>query len=473
MGKFTELPISSKLFQNLDEAALTSTYAATENAFVTEASGISRFPGLKVFADFGNRLPVYLGTINNDLIAVSADGITRRLDKAANAQAIPGPQVLGGRRVNFAKDRSYLYMAAGSRIIAYDGVKNFVLSDDAPNASHVAISDNFVLANEIETEFFQNSNAGDPKTWSGLDIFSANAKPDNVTALLVTDFNEIIVVGPDSIEQYAPLVGGTAPFTRRWSVGDGISEPNTLMFADNAVWGLNQLHEFTRYSGQTGQVVSGDIEKKIMSRYSMAHLDTFDDAWAAPLHAKGQTFILLQFPSAANDYGSKGVTYLLDVRQSKLLSLYGWDNVNMLPAIWPGVSILRLWGRNYIGGYGKIYEMTDDAYNIGGLPMRMYLRTAHYNELGLIRIDSMRVTVKRGVGSYTVAPRLGMRVNRDFRGFGSWQWLDLGETGIKDFVVNSYGAQGDGYTWQFEFMVTDDCPVEIRKIEAETTPLVR
>lgn len=473
MGKFVDLPISSKLFLNIDESALTSTYAAVENAFVTEASGITRFPGLRLFADFGHQLPVYLGSMANDLMAVSGDGIVRRLDKNATISVIPGPQVLGGRRVNFAKDRSQLYMTAGSRIIVYDGIENKVLSDAAPNASHIAVTNNFVLANDMETQFFQNSNAGQPTVWDGQDIFAATARPDNINALLVTDFNEIIVTGPDSIEQYAPLVGGTVPFTLRWSVGDGISEANTLMFADNAVWGLNQHHEFTRYSGQTGQVVSGDIEKNIMAKYSAAHLDSFDDAWAAPIHIKGQTFILLQFPQAQNDYGSKGVTFLLDVRQNKWLQLYGWDNVNMLPAIWPGISVLRLWGRTYIGGAGKIYELTEETYNTGGSPQRMYLRTAHYSELGLIRIDSLRLTLKRGLGSYTQAPQLGLRVNRDNQGFGNWQWIDLGLTGHNQFVQRTLGEQGDGDTFQFEFMCSDDCPIEIRKIEAETTPLAR
>lgn len=472
MGKFVELPIKSKLFKNLDESSLTSSYAALENCFIDESGGITRLPGMRVFHDFGNKSPVYLGSINNDLIAATGDGKVNRLDKSANSTQIPGPPVLGGRRVIFSKDKSFLYMAAGSRIIAYDGKKNFVLSDDAPNASHVGVINSFVIANQVETQFFFNSNAGVPTKWDGLDVFAADAKPDNVTALLITDFGEIIVAGPESIEQYDRLLGGDAPFIRRWSVGDGIDEPYTLIFADNAVWGLNQLHEYTRYSGQTGSVVSGDIEKEILTKYDLKHIDTFDDGWAAPFSMKGQTFILLQFPRAINDYGSIGVTYLLDVRQSKWCQLYGWDLDNSLPSSWPGVSILRLWGRNYIGGYGKIYEVTDDAYNIEGNTQRFYARTAHYNEVGLMRVDSIRVTLRRGVGSYTKSPKLAMRVNRDNLGFGKWQFLELGKSGHNEFVLY-YPDQGDGYTWQFEFMVTDDCPVEIRKIEAETTPMVR
>lgn len=472
MGKFVDLPIGSKLFKNLDESALTSTYAALENAIINEASGITRLPGMKLFADFGGASPVYLGSINNDLMATTADGKVRRLNRNGGVTDIPGSPVLGGRRVMYAPDRSFLYMAAGSQIIAYDGVTLSVLSDDAPNASHIGVINSYVIANEVETQFWHNSNAGVPTVWSGLDIFVADSKPDNITTLLVTDFGEIIVAGPTSIEQYERLIGGSAPFIRRWAVGDGISEPGTLIFADNAVWGLNQNHEFTRYSGQTGQVVSGDIEKDILGKYSMQHIDTFDDAWAAPIFIKGQTFILLQFPKAANDYGSLGITYLLDVRQNKCAQLYGWDDVNKLPAIWPGISVLRLWGRVYIGGYGKIYELTEDAYTIDGQIMRLYARTAHYNELGLIRIDSMRITLKRGTGTYTEAPHLAMRVNRDGEGFGNWQLIDLGLAG-NNLFMGYFGEQGDGYTWQFEFMVTDDCPIEIRKIEAETTPLVR
>src|SRR5262249_37525036 len=151
-------------------------------------------------------------------------------------------------------------------------------------------------------------------------------KPDNVTGLLVTDFGELMVYGPESIEQYDRLIGGDVPFTRRWSVGDGISEPDTAVYADNAMWGLNQNYEFTRYSGQTGQASSEDVQKDILAKYSAAHLDSFDNAWAAPMHIKGQQFIILQFPQATNDYGNPGVTYAIDVRQSKWFQLYGWDD---------------------------------------------------------------------------------------------------------------------------------------------------
>lgn len=472
MGKFVDLPLKTKLFKNLDEAAITASYAALEGAFINEAGGVSRFPGLKTFAEFGNASPVYLGKINNDMVAVSGDGKVRRLDKSANVQLIPGPAVLGGKRVTFARDKSALYMAAGSRIIALNGENLSVLSDNAPEATHVGILNSFVLANEVETGFFHNSNAGAPSVWSDLDIFAADTKPDNVSGLLITDFGELIIYGPESIEQYDRLIGGDVPFTRRWSVGDGISEPYTATSADNAMWGLNQNYEFCRYSGQSGTVVSSDIEKDIVSKYDLSHIDSFDNAWASPVRMRGQPFIVLQFPQATNDYGSRGLTYALDVRQSKMCQLYGWDDVQKIPAIWPGVSVLNIWGRTYIGGYGKVYELPANVYSIDGKVCRFYARTAHYAEMGLIRIDSIRMTMKRGVGDYTKSPKFGMRVNRDGTGFRSWQWLEMGKAGENEFVLY-FKDQGAADTWQFEFMVTDDCSVEIRKMEAEVTPLVR
>lgn len=472
MGKFNELPISTKLFKNIDESALTDSYAALENAFITEAGGVTRFPGLKTFVDFGNKAPIYLGTIHQDLIAVGGDGRVRHVNKNGNFKIPPGPQVLGGRRVIFDHDKSNTYMAAGAQIIAYDGSALTVLSDSAPNATHVGCINSFVIANEVNSERFFYSDAGDPRTWEGINVFSATARPDDITAMVVTDFNEIIVAGLDSIEQFNPLLGGTVPFIRQWAIGDGLSEPYTFCFLDNAVWGLNKLHEFTRFSGQSGQVMSGDIGKDIADKFIIKHNGSFEDAWASPLIIKGQAFALLQLPKAKNNYGSLGVTYLLDIRKNKYCELYGWDNVLQLPALWPGVSVQKIWGRTYIGGYGKIYELTENAYNIAGDVSRLYARTAPYSEMGLIRIDSMRVTMKRGVGNYTKDPKLAMRVNRDGRGFGRWQFINMGKAGDNNFM-GFFGDQGDGYTWQFEFMVTDDCDVEIRKIEAETTSMVR
>lgn len=471
MGKWIPIPISAELFKNVDPSAVTSSFLAMENCFVTEQKGISRFPGYKLFADLGGSAPVYLDSFNQDLIAVTG-GKTHRVDQDGNAEGILGSSVLGGRRTTFARAKGYLLMASGDRIVNFNGVRNSVLSNDAPIASHVGYIDQFAIANNMNSESFQYSEAGNLSSWPALNILSATSKPDIVSAMFVTPFNELLLCGPDSVEQFDRVAGTNAPFFRRWSAAEGISEPYSLCYVDNAAWMLNHKHEFVRLAGQIGQSYSDQIGKEIEGRYSLDHLDTYNEAWAYPLDIKGQKFIVFQSPNATNEYGGKGVTYVLDIRQSHWFQIFGWDSARNKPSVWPIRSIFKLWGRVFLGGIGKIYEMTPDAYNLAGDLQRVLMRTAQYSEVGTVNIDAMRVVLKRGQGSNTSESKFGMRVNRDNRGFSAWQYKSMGKAGDNQMVIN-YSGQGAGEVWQFEFQIDSDVPVEIRLIEAETRPYTR
>lgn len=472
MPQWRDIQLNKKLFKNVDESALTTAYGALENCFVTEAGGLSRFPGLRLFADLGGNADIFLDKHMNDLIAVGRDGRTHRVDRNANAVRIEGAPVLGGRRVTFARTPDSLIMAAGAQVIKFDGVKNSVLSENAPLSTHVGFIDGYVLAVENDSGRFQHSALDDYNTWNGADTFAANSRPDNINALMITPFNEILLTGEDSIEQYERYPGGTAPFYRRWSIGDGISEPYTLCHADNAAWGLNGRYEFVRLSGQSSASESDDIGLSLEKMYATNNLESLNKAWAAPLNIKGQKFIILQSPEAVREDGTKGFTGVKDLRQNQWFELTGWDAAAGVPALWPGRSVFQIWGKTFVGGQGKIYELTDQVHNNAGQVQRMFGRTAHFNDIGPSRIERVRLHLKRGVGSYDYSPKIAMRVNRNNRGFGPWQHRDIGFSGQSEMQVE-FGSQGDGDQWQFEFMVTDDCPVELRRLQVEVTEMVR
>lgn len=472
MGEWVDIELNKKLFKNVDEDAITSTFGGLENCFVTEANGLSRFPGLSEFCDFGGNADIHMGRFNNDLIAVGTDGRTFRVDTDGNDTAIDGPPVLGGDRVSFARSRNGLFMTAGAQIIKYNGVENSVLSPDAPLSSHVGYIDGYVLAVEKESGRFQHSNLNAFTTWPGINTFAVDGSPDDINSMLITPFNEILFAGDESVEQYERYVGGDVPFFRRWSTGDGISEPGTLCYADNAAWGLNSRREFVRLSGQTSQSVSDDIQKEIEYRYSLANLGNFRNAWAAPIYTKGQKFIVFQSPDATNKYGTKGFTGVFDIRRGQWFEIFGWEQDNGVPGVWPGRSVFTLWGKTFIGGKGKIYQLSPEVYTNAGAVQRAYVLTAHFDTLGSMRVDSVKMTLKRGVGSYTHNPKLMFRTNPDQRGFGLTQTRELGYKGA-DSMILEFGSQGIADTWQFEIAVTDDCPFELRRLQVEVSKVDR
>ena len=463
--RWTEIPIDAKLFTNVDPTSNTRTLTGLENCFVSEAGSHSRFPGLIERVNFGDSDPVYLKEYEGDLVAVTSKGRFYRIGSDYSYEDVTAVPVAGGRRPVFAETDDGMIVAAGGPIVRFSGQKTELLSEDAPKSTHVAYIDSYVVAVELDSGRFQHADAGQIDIWDPLSVFSADGKPDDLNGLFVTPYRELLLTGPQSIEQFERLQSGDTPFFRRWSVGEGVMAPYTLTFADNATWAVNQDREFTRYSGQTAVAGSGDVQ------VTLDAVDDWTDAWADRINVKGQTFVVLQMPHATTEYGTKGLTLLFDVRQRKWGLLYGWDAAQGLPTRWPGWSheYHRVWKKNLVGGDGKIYELTPDAYDHAGAVQRLLGRTAHVGHYEF-RCDNLRLTCKRGVGTNETAPEILLRCNRDNRGFGPWKRKSLGRYGDRMMTVE-FGGFGCGHHFQFEWMVTDACEVEIRKLEWQTTPL--
>jgi len=464
-SRWQAVEIASRLYENVDETALRNAQAAIENAYVTEAKTIHRFPGLVEYIDLGGNAPVYLHEWEEDLIGVTGNGAVYRCDQNRNAENVTGVPVSGGHRVNFTKSANELIMAAGGPIIKFSGMKTELLSKDAPNTTFVGHVDNYTLAIEPFSNRFSHTAVGDSATWDPLDVFSADGKPDDINGLFVTPYREVILSGKDSVEQFERLTSGAAPFFRRWTMDEGTEMPYTMVFADNAVWLLNKFREFVRMTGQTAQPTSGDIGR-ILESLSEKEMQ---EAWATRIDIEGQKFILLQLPNAETPYHRKGRTYLLDYKQQKWTTLYGWDDETGEPSAWPGVSHIYKWGRHFVGGYGKIYELKSGQHEHAGSVQRMFGRTAHFAD-GEFRIDNTRLKLKRGVGSYAKAPEVMLRCRRDNGAWSRWVRRSLGKSGQNNMIIE-FGGFGCAENFQFEWAVTDNCPVEIRGMDIKATRL--
>lgn len=463
---WTDLPLDRSLFNNLDEDAVTGYQAAIENGFINELGGHTRFPGLVEFATLEDNGRVYLHDWNGDMIAATSKGQVYRIDRSATVENMTEVPVSGGRRVIFAKTDTEVLMAAGGPIARLRAAKTELLSRDAPLATHVGWIDGYTLAVELNSGRFFHSEGNTPDVWDPLDTFAANGNPDNINSMIITPYREIMLGGEDSMEQFEPLPNGDVPFFRRWSVGDGAVLPYGVVFADNAVWTLNNLYEFVRFSGQTSISSSLDIGRLLES------VDNWDDAWIGgfpdkPLHTLGQKFILLQAPNATTPYGTKGLTLLHDYRQKKWSTLYGWDDTNGLPVRWPGWSHWSIWGRVFVGGEGKIYELTDRSYRHSGATQRWLIRTAITAGGNSYHVKNFRLRVKRGVGNNTFAPNIGVRCSRDSRPFGPWIRRSLGLAGDRHQFIE-FGPFGMGETFQWEISTSDDCQVELVKAQIKT-----
>jgi hypothetical protein len=460
-GTWKEVPISTKLFTNVRETVLRKAQAAIENAFINEAGGHSRFPGMSTFCTLAGGAPTYLDEWKGDLLAVTNSRIYR-VDKSATARDVTGVPLSGEGRAHFSETDNEKLIAAGGPILRLAGAETEILSADAPNSTHTGYIDGYVIAIETGSGRFQHCDQDDFRVWDALNTFAANGKPDDLNGLIITDFREVILTGTDSVEQYERLTSGATPFFRRWGVGEGILAPYTLVFEDQGVWAVNKDYEFVRFSGQVSDPNSDDLGR------DFEQIDDWTHAWAVALRILGQKFILLQIPFATNVHGTKGVTLLFDFRSKKWTSLFGWDANIGQPTRWPGWSYKKMWGRHFVGGDGKVLELSESTYQNDGVTQRMLGRTGHLDEWGESNVQNVRLRLHRGDGSVNAEtpPQLRLRALRDNKKYTRWVSKSLGLAGQRDMVIE-FGPMGFANTWQFEWMVTDNIPVEVVTMEAQ------
>lgn len=485
MAQWADFPWKEPLFTNADESILRAAPAAVENAYANRAGGFTRMPGLFRYTEMPGQGRVYLTRFRNQLIAVTQRGRTYRIANDGTPEDVTGVILSGGRRPIFAAtDDSRLVIAAGGPLLELSSPATRLLSPTAPESTHIAYIDGYLIAPEIGSGRFRYCDPGEYTVWNDLSVFSAEGKPDDLNGAIVTPYRELLLTGDESIEQFERMQSGTRPFFRRWTTGEGLAHPYTLVADVAGTYGVNQRSEFVRFSAQVSREMSSDVA------LTLDEVDDWTDAWAAALAIDGQRFIVLQAPNAYYEpYDCRGITLLLDYRERRFSFLWGWNDRDGVPARWPGWSIERIGGRTFVGVEDGIAEMSRSARGmlnaasplgtgtIGGTPtdpdgqtMRTLFRSAHVDTFGPSRIDNVRVRVKRGVGPgyQSERPKIGLRMLRDGRFWTTWTWRDLGRPGERDMPIE-FGAQGVGDTWQMEIAVSDATEVQFvgAKIQVE------
>jgi hypothetical protein len=469
-----KIPLDSKVLAKVSDTVLQNRVARLENAYVVSEEdtkkykAIARFPHLEPWITLPIKNKVFLSEWLDDQVAVCG-GRMYRLDNSGNITDVTGASVTGGGRPVFSETEDEKLVAAGGAIISLKGNQTKILSGDAPESTHVFYTAGYVGAIEMGVGRFRVTSPGQYDVWNQLDTFSAEGKPDKLNAAIVTEFGELLLCGPKSIEQFDAAPSGQRPFFKRWGIGAGLYAPYAVTSVGAATWLVNDSLEFVSVGGQAARPESDDVQ------YTLSRIDDWKDAWADNITVDDQRFIILQAPYATNTYGTKGVTFLFDYLKRRWSSLYGWDSQKGLPAKWPGWSVNLHRGEVFIGGdNGIIYRLggygTQDSTNLE----RMLIRTGHMDFDGSVetRIDKIRMRLKRGdeANSNDPRPLISIRVNKDNKGFGNWVRRDLGAPGEREMVIQ-FGAFGTARTWQFEVAITDRCPVEIVKAEADVTPM--
>lgn len=330
---------------------------------------------------------------------------------------------------------------------------------------HFGYLDGYILVNEPGTRRFWYSALLDATSWPALHVYSAEARPDPITRLIV-DHRQVVLFGTQTIEiwnstgQAPPPTSVQGPFARMESVAiEQGSEAEwspaaldlTFLWLAGSPRGQGPVYQLEGYSPQ--RISTYALEE------AMRLMPTVADARAFTLRQGGHAFYGLDFPSG-------GQTWLLDRILGAWTELVGLQEdgsfTNYPCNVTTAAFGQHLWGDRASGQL----SLWDTRYHLYGTRPRLcrrstpHLRKAQdrvrYHKFGLMQASG------KGLDAGVVPgtdPQVMLRTSRD--GGETWssgRWRSAGKMGRYAQQVDWYQL-GQARTMAFEVTTTDPVPI--------------
>lgn len=212
--------------------------------------------------------------------------------------------------------------------------------------------DSYLLGVEPLGRFWFHSNLADATDYNTLDRYEAEAAPDKIVGLAVSQF-EVVVFGQRTIEFFFNAGGQTGTFqNRRQSITRGCASRHTIQKLDNTLFWLGDDGVVYRMEGYAARPVSTRALEKAISDYNWAEAIAF--TW----EDRGHKVYYLTFPDGQT-FGYDVVSGLWHRRES--FGINRWR-----------LSHTQKWGRDWFGGdfqNGRIWQIDWDYFLEGDQPI--------------------------------------------------------------------------------------------------------
>ena len=272
-----------------------------------ESAFLSRTPGLRKLATYGNGPIRGMWQFGEYCYVVSGQALYR-VDK--NWVGMLLGTVDGTGPVSMASNTHQVMLATDPNGYIYD--VNTQVFSQIPIGQFLGakvvsyISPGYFVVMTPNSSQFQISNLGDGTVWDPLDISTVDASPDALVSL-ITDHNELWLLGTDSVEVWYFDGNSDFPFTHIQGAFNEIGCAATYSLAkmDNCIYWLGSDARGAgivyRSQGYTGKRVSTHSVEWQIQQYG-----DISSAVAYTYQQDGHQFYVLTFPSA-------GTTWVYDV----------------------------------------------------------------------------------------------------------------------------------------------------------------
>jgi hypothetical protein len=229
--------------------------------------------------------------------------------------------------------------------------------------------DSYTLGVEPLGRYWFHSNLADATDYNTLDRYEAEASPDKIVGLAVSQF-EVVVFGQRTVEFFFNSGGQTGTFqNRRQSITRGCASRHTIQKLDNSLFWLGDDGIVYRLDGYAARRISTQPLEKAIAGYNWSEAISY--VW----EDRGYKVYYLTFPGGLT-FGYDVVTGLWTRRQS-----FGMDR-------WRLSHIVKSDNTWYGGDFqtGRIWVIEWDYYLEGQSPMirRHVTGVLHDNQSQLI-----------------------------------------------------------------------------------------
>lgn len=304
-------------------------------------------PGLNSYAEFGNGTVRGLYNCNETLFAVVG---TQLFQITNSGVSILRGTIPGVQRVRFAHNQ----ITGGNELVIVNGSSGYVyntvtqaltkiVSPSFPGSIDVVFIDNYFVHIEPQRRFAFSSGLADANSYSDLDRFTSEVKPDLLVGMIETN-NELLLFSDTSAEFFYNSGEANQPFrSKRIYMNRGCGGRDTINLTDNTVFWLGDDGCFYRLDAYSPiRISTRPIEEAIRG---LNWKQAFSFVW----NDSGHSVVYWTFPDGLT-FGYDAATRLWHRRNSKGLSRWR-------------VNCMATWSDRWFAGdfqRGEIWEVDWD-----------------------------------------------------------------------------------------------------------------
>jgi hypothetical protein len=301
--------------------------------------------------------------------------------------------IIGSTRVSIADNGTQVVIVTGAGLPGYiynesTGVLSSITDPDFPGADTVTYLDGYFIFSASDAQWFICI-VNDPTDYNALD-FATNEKSPDDTLAVAEDHGEIFCFGTETIEVWFNSSNVDFPFERNGSaqIERGLYARFAVAKDDNTLFFLGNDLLVYRMQGYTPVVISDEGVNTELSNWLKAGAETdLRNAWAYTYTDHGHKFLVLTVPNRG--------TRVYDMATQKWHARKHFNYETHHSA-----AYVNAYGKHLIGGIsGNLYEMTRDAFDDAGTPLRRLRRTKVYAEDGRkLRYKKLKLVMDTGNG---------------------------------------------------------------------------